>query len=161
MKGTVLYPIKTMEMKLFFPLFIVLQLFAGTVYSQARQVSTRSSTETRPNTRHTNPAKIQYGTASFYADKFEGRKTANGEIFSQKSLTAAHNSLPLGTWIRVTNLSNHKSVVVKVNDRLHHRNPRLVDLSKSAAKKLGYTKRGLTKVRVDVLVRNPDMVAAN
>src|SRR5689334_16755336 len=67
------------------------------------------------------PPKVLYGTASFYADKFEGRETANGEIFSQKHLTAACNVLPLGTWIRVTNLRNHRSVVVKINDRLHYR----------------------------------------
>jgi rare lipoprotein A len=110
-------------------------------------------------TRNGKPARVQYGTASFYADKFEGQKTANGEIFTQKGMTAAHNSLPLGTWIRVTNLSNKKSVLVKVNDRLHHRNPRLVDLSKSAAKKLGYTGKGLSKVRVDVIGKNPNAVA--
>jgi rare lipoprotein A len=107
--------------------------------------------QTGPNTRLAKPAKIQYGTASFYADKFEGRRTANGEVFSQQKMTAAHNTLPLGTWIRVTNLSNKKSVVVRVTDRLHHRNPRLVDLSKSAAKKLGYTGQGLTRVKVEVL----------
>lgn len=110
-------------------------------------------------TRKINPAKIQYGTASFYADKFEGRKTANGETFTQKGMTAAHNSLPLGTWIRVTNLSNKKTVLVKVNDRLHPKNPRLVDLSKAAAKKLGYTGGGLSKVRVDVLGKNPVSLA--
>jgi rare lipoprotein A len=110
-------------------------------------------------TRNGKPARVQYGTASFYADKFEGQKTANGEIFTQKGMTAAHNSLPLGTWIRVTNLSNKRSVLVKVNDRLHHRNPRLVDLSKSAAKKLGYTGKGLSKVRVDVIGKNPNAVA--
>ncbi|MCU0381900.1 MAG: septal ring lytic transglycosylase RlpA family protein [Chitinophagaceae bacterium] len=107
--------------------------------------------QTRPNTRLAKPAKVQYGTASFYADKFEGRQTANGEIFSQKKMTCAHNTLPLGTWVRVTNLSNKKSVILRVNDRLHHRNPRLVDLSKSAAQKLGYTGHGLTRVKVEVL----------
>jgi rare lipoprotein A len=103
------------------------------------------------NTRTGTPAPIQYGTASFYADKFIGRQTANGDIFSQDKMTAAHNTLPLGTWIRVTNLRNKKSVVVRINDRLHHRNPRLVDLSKSAAQKLGYTGQGLTRVKVEVL----------
>lgn len=101
--------------------------------------------------RSAKPAKIQYGTASYYADKFEGRQTATGEIFTQQKMTAAHNTLPLGTWIRVTNLSNKKTVVVRVNDRLHPKNPRLVDLSKTAAKKLGYTGQGLTRVRVEVL----------
>jgi rare lipoprotein A len=95
--------------------------------------------------------KIQYGVASFYANKFSGRKTANGEIFNQQKLTAAHNSLPLGTYIKVTNLRNGKTVVVKVNDRLHHRNKRLVDLTYAAAKKLGFVKSGITKVKVEVL----------
>jgi len=98
-----------------------------------------------------NTAKIQYGTASFYANKFNGRKTANGEVFSQDKLTAAHNSLPFGTWIKVTNLKNKKSVVVRVNDRLAHDNKRLVDLSRAGASKLGYTSRGLTKVKIEVL----------
>jgi rare lipoprotein A len=101
--------------------------------------------------RSAKPAKVQYGTASFYADKFEGRQTATGEIFTQQKMTAAHNTLPLGTWIRVTNLSNKRAVVVRINDRLHPKNPRLVDLSKTAAKKLGYTGQGLTRVRVEVL----------
>lgn len=98
---------------------------------------------------------IQYGIASFYSDKFQGRKTASGEIFSQKKLTAAHNTLPLGTYIRVTNLRNRKSVVVRVNDRLHHRNKRLVDLSRAAANKIGFIKAGTTRVRVEVLGKNP------
>jgi rare lipoprotein A len=94
---------------------------------------------------------VQYGTASYYADKFEGRRTANGEIFHQDRLTAAHNALPLGTWIRVTNTRNNKSVIVKVNDRLHPRNSRLVDLSKAAARQLGYLRGGLARVKVEVL----------
>jgi rare lipoprotein A len=94
---------------------------------------------------------IQVGTASFYADKFEGKQTSSGEIFSQKKLTGAHNTLPLGMWVKVTRLSNGKSVIVKINDRLHHKNKRLIDLSKAAAKKLGYTSNGLTRVQVEVL----------
>jgi len=95
--------------------------------------------------------KVIYGTASYYADKFNGRPTANGEIFDQNKMTAACNVLPLGTWIRVTNLRNKKSVVVKVNDRLHQRMKRVVDLSRTAASKLGYIGHGLAKVRVEVL----------
>jgi len=93
---------------------------------------------------------VLYGTASFYANKFEGRETANGEIFSQKKLTAACNVLPLGTWVRVTNLHNKRSVIVKINDRLHYRMKRIVDLSKAAAKQLNYTS-GLIHVKVEVL----------
>jgi rare lipoprotein A len=95
--------------------------------------------------------RVLYGQASFYANKFEGRKTANGEIFSQKKLTCACNVLPLGTWIRVTNLRNGRTVVVKTNDRLHPRMKRIIDLSKAAAVKLGYVGAGLTRVKIEVL----------
>ena len=84
-------------------------------------------------------------------NKFNGRKTANGEIFSHAKLTAACNVLPLGTWIRVTNLKNGKVVIVKTNDRLHPNTRRLVDLTKTAAKQLGFISRGLTRVKVEVL----------
>jgi rare lipoprotein A len=90
------------------------------------------------------------GIASFYADKFVGRKTANGDFFSQDKLTCAHNTLPFGTRVKVTNLQNGKSVVVRVNDRLHHRNSRLVDLSKAAAMQLGLNKAGIVRVLVEV-----------
>lgn len=100
-------------------------------------------------------ARILYGQASFYATKFEGRKTANGEIFRHEKLTAACNSLPLGTWIKVTNLRNGKSVVVKTNDRLHPKTKRLVDLTYTAAQKLGFIKSGLTRVKVEVLKQKP------
>jgi rare lipoprotein A len=99
--------------------------------------------------------KVYYGIASYYADKFNGRPTANGEIYDHNKLTAACNILPLGTWIRVTNLKNNKSVIVKTNDRLHPRMKRIVDLSKSAAKILAYTGRGLTQVKVEVLEKDP------
>ncbi len=94
---------------------------------------------------------IKYGTASFYANKFNGRRTANGEIYNSKKYTAACNTLPLNTWIQVTNLRNHRSVIVKVNDRMHPKNKRLVDLSKIAAQKLGFSGSGLTRVKIEVL----------
>jgi rare lipoprotein A len=95
--------------------------------------------------------KVLYGTASYYSNTFNGKKTANGEIYSHKKMTAACNVLPLGTWIKVTNLRNGKSVVVKTNDRLHTRMKRVVDLSREAADKLDYIKSGLTRVRVEVI----------
>src|SRR5215217_3764821 len=98
--------------------------------------------------------KVYYGIASYYADKFEGRQTANGEIYAHSKLTAACNIIPLGTWIRVTNLRNNKSVIVKTNDRLHIRMKRVVYLSRLAAEKLGYIGRGLTNVKVEVLEKN-------
>src|SRR6185369_10744919 len=95
--------------------------------------------------------KVQYGVASYYANKFEGRKTYTDEIFTQKKLTAASNTLPMHTWVRVTNLRNHRTVVVRINDKMHPHNKRLIDMSRAAAAKLGYCGRGLTKVKVEVL----------
>ena len=97
------------------------------------------------------PKNVHFGVASYYSNKFVGKKTANGEIFSQQKLTAACNILPLGTWIKVTNIRNNKSVVVKINDRLHKKNKRLVDLTVLAAKKLSYIESGLIKVKIEVI----------
>ena len=101
------------------------------------------------------PETIQYGTASYYANKFQGRKTAMGELYDKDKMTCAHNSLPLGTWIKVTNLRNNRTVIVRITDRLHYKNKRLVDLSRAAAAKLGYLKRGLTRVKIEVLGKKP------
>lgn len=95
-----------------------------------------------------NVAAIQYGVASYYHDKFEGRQTANGEIFTQKNRTAASNKFPLNCWVRVTNTRNDKSVVVRITDRMHHLNTRLIDLSRSAAEELRFISRGLVRVKV-------------
>ena len=111
-----------------------------------------------------NVSVTQFGVASFYADKFEGRPTCTDEIFTQKKLTAACNTLPLNCWIKVTNLRNDKSVMVRINDRMHPSNPRLIDMSKSAAVALGYTGHGLTKVKIQYLgKKKPDdeMYAGN
>ena len=94
---------------------------------------------------------VYYGVASYYADKFSGRKTANGALYGHTLMTAACNVLPLGTWIRVTNLKNKKTIVVQVNDRLHYKNNRLVDVSKMGAEKLNFIKDGLARVMVEVL----------
>jgi len=104
---------------------------------------------------HKKPEKVHYGTASFYANKFNGKRTANGEVFSQKRLTAACNHISLNSWVRVTNLRNRKTVVVKVTDRMHPKNQRLIDLSRVAASDLGYTGRGLARVKVEELGRIP------
>ena len=95
--------------------------------------------------------RIIYGLASFYHNRFHGRKTASGEIFSQHKFTCACNMLPLGTWIKVTNVRNGKSVEVRVTDRLHPKMKRIADLSRIAAEKLGYTAAGLVRVKVEVI----------
>jgi rare lipoprotein A len=109
--------------------------------------------DTLPHKGHHKAAaiKVQYGVASYYANKFEGQKTYTDEIFSQSKLTGASNTLPMHTWVRVTNLHNHLTVVVRINDKMHPHNKRLIDLSQSAAARLGYKGRGLTRVRIDVL----------
>jgi rare lipoprotein A len=101
------------------------------------------------------------GHASFYADKFIGKKTASGEIFSQEKLTCAHNTYPFGSKVRVTNLKNGKTVVLRVNDRLHHRNPRLVDLTRAGAAKLGFFKSGIIKVKVELVSPEKENLAKN
>ena len=91
----------------------------------------------------------QTGTASWYGRQFHGRKTASGETFDMNAMTAAHRSLPLNCYIRVTNRNNGKSVVVKVNDRGPFHGNRVVDLSYGAAKQLGITSAGTAKVSIE------------
>lgn len=89
------------------------------------------------------------GIAAYYSNYFEGKPVANGEIYSHDALTAAHNGYPFGTQVRVTNLSNDQSVVVKINDRMRKNSKVLIDLSRSAAQKLGFVKEGKTRVKVE------------
>ncbi|MEG2271373.1 MAG: septal ring lytic transglycosylase RlpA family protein [Acinetobacter sp.] len=91
----------------------------------------------------------QTGVASWYGRQFHGRKTASGETFDMNGLTAAHRSLPLNCYIRVTNKDNGKSVVVKVNDRGPFHGNRVLDLSYGAAKQLGVTNAGTAKVSIE------------
>ena len=94
-------------------------------------------------------AQKESGTASYYHNKFDGRKTSSGEVFRQNLYTCAHKTLPFGTMLKVTNLSNDSTVVVKVNDRLPMRSKRVIDLSLVAAKQLNFVSKGLTKVELE------------
>lgn len=91
------------------------------------------------------------GIASYYADKFQGRRMANGARYDEQKFTAASNKIHLGAWVRVSNLSNKKTVIVQITDRMNSKNKRLIDLSKAAAVKLGYIRKGLTKVSVEII----------
>ncbi len=93
----------------------------------------------------------QNGVASYYHDRFHGRKTASGVAYNKNALSAAHKSLPLGTEVRVTDARSGKSVIVKINDRGPFVKGRVIDLSRAAAREIGLTKKGLTKVKVEVL----------
>lgn len=91
------------------------------------------------------------GTASFYNKKFHGRKTTSGERFDNKLYTAAHKSLPIGTRVKVTNLANDKSVIVKVNDRGYFKHGRVIDITYGAAKEIDMIRYGIVKVKLEVL----------
>ncbi len=90
----------------------------------------------------------QTGIASYYGTKFHGRRTASGERFNNGAMTAAHRSAPFGSHLKVTNVANGRSVVVRVNDRGPFVRGRIVDLSQSAARQIGMKGRGLTRVRL-------------
>jgi rare lipoprotein A len=102
---------------------------------------------------------FQVGVASWYGTKFQGRKTAGGERFDMNGMTCAHRSLPLGTWLRVTNLKNHRTAYVRVNDRGPVLEGRIVDLSFAAARTLGLA--GIGQVRLEpVSSGDPEMALA-
>ncbi len=92
---------------------------------------------------------VQTGYASWYGDRFHGRVSASGEIYDQRKLTAAHRTLPLGTKVRITNLRNGCSVIVRIEDRGPHVRNRIVDLSPAAARQIGLTKSGVSRVRLE------------
>lgn len=94
------------------------------------------------------PKVVETGKASYYADKFNGRLTANGEVFRQRKKTAASKTLPFGTKVKVTNLSNNKTVKVRINDRGPFVAGRIIDLSKKAAEKIGMIEAGVQEVRL-------------
>jgi len=96
-------------------------------------------------------APYQIGTASWYGEYFEGRATASGEPFNMYDLTAAHPKLPLGSWVRVTNLSNGRRIYVRINDRGPIIPGRIIDLSYSAAQALHFREKGLQQVRLDLV----------
>lgn len=101
--------------------------------------------------RYKRPVRTFYGKASFYGPKFHGRKTANGEVFDQHKLTAAHKTWPFNTKIRVTNQKNGKKVVVRINDRGPFIEGRMLDLSYGAAKAINGVRQGVMDVRIDIL----------
>ena len=96
-------------------------------------------------------AQVQTGKASFYADRFEGSRTASGEKYKRNKLTGAHKTLPFGTKVKVTNLSNNESVIVVINDRGPYVEGRIIDLSRAAADKLRFLSQGLADVQIEVV----------
>ena len=94
---------------------------------------------------------VMYGKASYYGSEFEGRSTANGETFSNVEYTAAHKSLPFGSMVKVTNLANNQSVIVRINDRGPYVSGRVIDLSRKAAEELDMIRAGVIDVKIELL----------
>jgi rare lipoprotein A len=133
-------------------LFASLGAAQGPNISEAKPAPS-SSTQTKSEVRKQagKPKAYQIGTASWYGDYFEGKPTASGEPYEMYDMTAAHLTLPLGSFVRVTNLRNGRAVVVRVNDRGPIVPGRIIDLSYSAAEALQFRSRGLQRVRLDVV----------
>lgn len=108
-------------------------------------------TTTKKNEKPNESGYTLEGMASYYADEFRGRKTANGEIYDMNAMTAAHRTLPFGTKVRVTNTNNGKSVVVRVNDRGPFKDDRIIDLSFGAAKQIELIGSGTARVELEIL----------
>ncbi len=100
------------------------------------------------------------GISSWYGSKFHGRKTANGEIFDMNEISAAHKTLQLPSWVRVTNLENGRTLNIRINDRGPYAHGRIIDLSRRAAQLLGFEKQGTARVRVKVLANESRVAAA-
>ena len=108
----------------------------------------QKNTKSKKTTKH---RRILKGVSSFYAEDFHGKLTANGEVYDMYGLTAAHKTLPLNTVCRVTNLSNKKSLILRINDRGPYIKGRILDCSYGAAKKLDFVNEGTTDVKIEVI----------
>lgn len=145
-----------LKLKFLATALIVLFFFYQNNELYAQVTAAQKSTTNKQNKRNT---KTLFGQASFYSQKFEGRKTAIGQIFTHKKFTAACNTLPLGTYVKVTNLKNGKTVVVQTNDRLHKKTTRLIDLTMAGAKRLGFVSAGVTRVKLEVLDNKTERIS--
>jgi peptidoglycan lytic transglycosylase len=130
-------------------IFSCFMILAGVILASSVEVSLA---DVIPNVNYqvkSNDTKSVSGLASFYADKYNGRRTSSGEVFDQRKLTAAHKSLPFGTKLKVTNPDNGRSVIVTVNDRGPFVRGRVLDLSKAAASKIGLIGKGVGVVKME------------
>jgi rare lipoprotein A len=123
---------------------------SGRGSSEAAKVTTPPVIATRGHKTHKKSQPYQVGIASWYGEYFQGKQTASGEPYDMRDFTAAHPSLPLGTFVKVTNLRNGRAVVVRINDRGPVIDGRIIDVSYNAARALGFKESGLQKVRLDV-----------
>jgi rare lipoprotein A len=144
---------------------LVVSLGAAQRPNKSESVNTRSDATTVAPGKTARTKPYQVGTASWYGSYFQGRATASGEPYDMYDLTAAHPTLPLGSWVRVTNLRNGRAVVVRINDRGPIVPGRIIDLSYNTAQVLHFGSKGLQRVRLDVVNNRvkstqPQMIAA-
>jgi rare lipoprotein A len=121
------------------------------VFSQESEISIGTMPPEQLDKNLSRPAVQQTGRAAFYHTTFQGRRTASGELFDHTELTAAHKTLPFGTLVRVINLRNNKSVIVRVNDRGPMQPDRVIDVTRRAAGLLGFIQQGMTRVALEII----------
>lgn len=131
--------------------FIIFFLFITSVSAQTKDSILVSETDSLKIGQSDTNKVIKKGRATYYASYFHGRKTTSGEVYSNNKFTAAHRTLPFGTLVNVTNLSNGNTVQVKINDRGPHNKAFIIDVSQAAAKELGFYKKGVTNVEISYL----------
>ena len=134
---------------------MVVSLGAAQRPTSSESVNTRTKAATPVPSKTSRTKPYQIGTASWYGSYFQGRATASGEPYDMYDLTAAHPTLPLGSWVRVTNLRNGRAVVVRINDRGPIVPGRIIDLSYNTARVLHFESQGLQRVRLDVVNSRP------
>ena len=140
--------------RLFFVLIIIYACSPSPRYKTNSQTSKKNTSfKVKKNKQNTFDKKktIYNGVSSYYGPKFHGKLTANGEVFDQYGVTAAHKTLPLGTVARVTNLDNDKSIILRINDRGPYVGDRVLDCSYGAAKKLDFMKKGTANVEIKII----------
>lgn len=130
---------------------IILILSAILFTSCSTSVKFTSANTTKYDDKNTETVTVMYGKASYYGTEYEGKSTANGDTFSNREYTAAHKSLPFGSMVRVTNIANNKSVIVKINDRGPYAPGRVIDLSRKAAEELDMIRAGVIDVKIELL----------
>jgi peptidoglycan lytic transglycosylase len=158
--------IKREKMKIFLYIIISSSIIFNACTSTARYTTKESNVNSSENyndetadllkeenidLNNIQPLSTEVGIASYYAQKYNGRKTASGEIYNMFGISAAHPVYPMGTIVKVTNLSNNLSVILKINDRMPDFKDRVIDLSLGAARILDMIQNGTTKVKIDVI----------
>jgi len=142
-----------------FPIVAAMLLAAAFLLTSARSgtsIEAQQAMATAPSTQTAHRQHwFEFGRASWYGHALQGQPTATGEAYDMNAMTCAHRTLPLGSLVRVTNLRNHRSQVVRVNDRGPMIESRVIDLSYAAARRLGFSRRGTARVRVDLIDSRP------